>query len=452
MKKKISVLILLTGMFLYTGTLFIQAQVRENETAIKDSVSQENDISDQEGSDESSVQDVPVSRQEIQGIRTEIETLREQWKRTISGDYGTDTKVPTTSRSLAINGIIQSRFTRTDTKNSFDVVSGILSFNGSLNRDYEKGRNLNYSLSFISSPSDYTIKPLEVSVSYAILPTLDLEGNFLSISLGQQKKTFSLEALATEEKKPTIKSAQFASKLGLDPREVGLVLKGDLFPSVDYGYGYRVPLFEYSVGLFNGNGSNLTDDNKAKDISARLAVNVVSDYYSIWRGTSLGVSYYKGTRTAALGTGATAISRNGAKDRIGFDLNYVQTPIGITAEYVQGKDAALSGTVAAPVFSTNKSTGYTVTFFYNFGEQFVRGFKNQDRYDDWYPSTLQTFVRFDRWDANKNITGDRVDIITLGLNWFFAETTKLQFNYNIVKEEINEIKNDELLVQIQYGF
>jgi phosphate-selective porin len=61
-------------------------------------------------------------------------------------------------------------------------------------------------------------------------------------------------------------------------------------------------------------------------------------------------------------------------------------------------------------------------------------------------------VRFDRWDPNKSISGDQKDIYTFGLNWFFAETTKLQFNYNLKKEESNEVDNNEFLVQFQYGF
>jgi hypothetical protein len=452
MKRKITVLLLSIGLFIVSQSSSVQAQTHNDEGVKRDSVAQEDTLSTQEGTNEESFNNDPVTQDEIQGIRTEIETLREQWKRTINGDYGTDTKVPTTSRSLSIGGIIQNRFTRTESKNSFDISSAIILFNGSLKRDYENGRNLNYSLSFISAPSDYYLKPLEASINYSILPTLDPSEPFLSISLGQQKKPFGLEALATEEKKPTIKSAQTATKLGLDPRDAGLVIKGDLFPSVDYGYGYRVPLVEYSLGIFNGNGSNITDENNKKDIAARLVVNVASDYYSIWRGTSIGASYYKGTKNTTLTTGAASITSEGAKDRWGFDLNYVQTPIGITAEYIYGKDAALSGTTTNSILNNIESEGYTVTLFYNFGEQFVRGYKNQDRYDDWYPSTLQTFVRFDRWDVNKNISGNRIDIFTLGLNWFFAETTKLQLNYNIIKEETNEINNDELLVQLQFGF
>jgi hypothetical protein len=410
----------------------------------------------EKASEEAGLAEPAVTQDELQGVRAEVETLRDQWQRTIIGDYGADTKVPVTSRSLTLGGIVQTGGIYTEDKSAksgFTLSALILSFRGSLRRDYEEGRNLNYSFSLSSDTTDsYRVKPLDAFISYSVLPSLNIEQPYLFFTLGQQKKPFGLDPQATEEKKPTIRSAQFDSKLGLGARDMGVVVRGDLFPFVDYGFSYRVPLLEYSLGLINGSGANRSDDNSKKDLVGRIILNAVSDYNSVWRGFSLGISYYTGTKDVTLGTGATAITRQGVKNRSGIDLSYVQTPIGFTVEYAQGKDVAISGTAANPVLSNVESQGYIGTLFYNFGQQFVRGFKAQTRYDDWYPLTHQLFVRFDRWDPNQAVSGDRTDIYTLGFNWFFAETTKLQVNYNIKTEESNEINNNDLLAQFQYGF
>jgi hypothetical protein len=314
---------------------------------------------------------------------------------------------------------------------------------------------------------------------YQIFNSLDKEGPRLSISAGQQKKFFGNEATATEAFKPTIQSAQFASKLGLDPRDIGLVLAGDLLPANDYGYNYRVPAVQYWLGVINGSGPNTVEFNNEKDLFARIQLNAPVHYDHILRGLSLGISGYKGwnsaaattttTNTVVNGTGQTVsssstatLNKKGIKQRWGTDLAYVNTPIGFTLEYVRAKDLAVSnGTVKNGVrsqtagFKTIDEEGYTFTLFYNFGDQFVNAAKAQDRYDDYYPLTYQPFVRFDRWVADTDSSGVRTDIWTVGFNWFFAQTTKLQLNYNITRDYKgggNVTNIDAFLAQFQFGF
>lgn len=391
----------------------------------------------------------PVTQEDLKGIRSEIETLRDQWQRTL------DKKTALTTRSLLFGGIVQTRFGHffnDSNADSFSINTIILSFKGNLKKDYEEGKNVNYAFS-LATGSDFSIKPLDAWLSYSILPSLELDKPYLSVTAGQQKKPFSLESLATEEYKPTIKGAQFATLLKLDERDIGIGVKGDLFPHVDYGFKYRVPAIEYSLAVINGTGPNTLDNNDDKDIVGRLVLNAPVDYNNFFRGLSLGGSYYWGKAKSTLTANGTTISRNhDYKTRWGVDLAYVNTPVGFTLEYVRAKDPSLKGTVANPSFRYVESEGYTFTLFYNFGEQFVKGFKGQDRYDDWYPLTYQPFVRFDSFDQDKDSTGDRIDIYTIGFNWFFAETTKLQINYNLKDEQGHEVKNNEFLVQFQYGF
>ena len=136
--------------------------------------------------------------------------------------------------------------------------------------------------------------------------------------------------------------------------------------------------------------------------------------------------------------------------RKGFDIYYNHHPFGMTYEYVQGEDDTYISQTAQTY--KRESESHTGTLFWNFGEQFVKGFRNQGRYDDWWPKSYQAFYRYDTIDRDKNLADQTVDIHSLGLNAFFAETTKFQINLNHVNNDITNKSYNELVAQFQYGF
>jgi len=424
----------------------------------------------------------PATQSDLQGVRNELQVLRDQWQRSL------DRTVVQSKRLLAISGTGQLRYTGPNTiyddapaaggPKSISIPFFSLNFKGNLRKDYEEGKNVDYTLG-IQTTGTSSISITDAWLSYQIFNSLDKEGPRLSITGGQQKKYFGNEATATEEFKPTIAGAQFASKLSLDARDIGFVLAGDLLPANDYGAGYRVPAVQYWLGAINGSGPNTAEVNSEKDLFARIQLNAPVDYVHPLRGLSFGLSGYTGwqnytatnitTNTITNGTGqvissasTTNITKKGKKERWGADLSYVNTPIGFTLEYARGKDlvatngAVRNGTTTArTAFRQVDEEGYTFTLFYNFGEQFINSIKNQDKWDDYYPLTYQPFVRFDRWTPDTDYKGVRTDIWTIGFNWFFAETTKLQVNYNLTKDYTasrNVKTNDTVLAQFQFGF
>ncbi|MGB9079720.1 MAG: porin [Desulfuromonadaceae bacterium] len=436
----------------------------------------------------------PATQSDITGVREEIQLLRDQWQK------GIDRTVVSTKRLLTISGTGQLKYAKPNPflkdnpagVEGFSTPSFGLSFTGNLYKDYVAGKDLNYSLGFLTTDKN-AISISNANLTYNIFNTLDKEGSYLSITGGQQKKFFGIEATASEEFKPTVAGAQFASKLGLDARDIGFVLAGDLFPTNDFGYSYRVPTVQYYLGLVNGTGANAAETNNSKDVFARLQFNAPVDYSHILRGLSFGVSGLKGrqdytatnttTNTATFtstpaapavatkyslttSTKTDTIISKGDKERWGVDLAYVNTPIGFTLEYVHGKDLVpTNGTVAikdgvagkkVPYgFKDTQSEGYTFTLFYSFGDQFVNSIKTQERWDDYYPLTYQPFVRFDRWVPDTDTRSVRTDIWTVGFNYFFAATTKLQANYNITrdyKKDGGVYDNDAFLAQFQFGF
>ena len=399
----------------------------------------------------------PASKKDLQGLTSDVAVLRDQLTRQL------DRNIANTTRSLTLGGTIQTRYSavtstnQPTSPNGFSLNQAVLSFSGALKKDYEEGKSLTYVFTLLGSAANYNIQPLDAYLQYSILPSLDIEKPYLYFLFGQQLKPFGLEAQTTEDQRPTAGLATFTSALGLSARDVGIQLKGDLLPVVDLAYTYRVPLIQYNLALFNGGGYNVADTNRSKDILARVVLNAPVDYNSDFRGLSIGSSYYTGHQDLALNTTGALISGGsgkGSKIRYGQDIAYVASPVGFTAEYAVGEDErALSGTsLANAVKSTIQSRGYTVTFFYQWGEQFLKQVRNQSRLDDWWPTTYQPFIRFDHWDPDTSVANNESTVLTYGFNFFFAQTTKLQLNYTVTDNKLINKKENQFIAQFQYAF
>jgi len=400
-----------------------------------------------------------ATKNDIDGLRTDLENYKYEQKR------NRETKTALTTRGTTIGGSVQARATaqtpsvRTGTSttaanrnSSFDIPQATLNFAGSLYRDYSEGRNLDYRLAFAyakNSPATdgSQLNVTDAYVRYSPFPTLTgLEDPRLTLTLGQQQIPFGLEAQIGEELRPVINNAQFLGGLGVGTRQIGLIVRGDYDPYVDYGFNYRAPLLEYAFGVVNGSGPNKSDDNNGKDWIGRLAFTLPVDYYSVFRELKFGVSGYKGKKNLTTGS-STTVSSQGKRDRYGADIYYNHAPFGITYEYAEGRDGA---GVALPDV---KSRGQYVTAFYTWGEQWVASSRAQAKYDDYWPKSYQLFARYDSWDPNLALTRDRIKIGTAGFNLFFAETTKFQLNFNYYQYENPSVRNSkELLAQFQFGF
>ena len=411
-----------------------------------------------------------VTRAELQGLQSDLENYKYQVQR------DRDTKTALSTRQLLINGVVQAKASyideaqRTpptgtntgmavqDRHSSFDLGAVQIGFIGNLYKDYEEGKNLDFNLRFGTSPQTGTnnsyLNLLDAQLTYHVLPTLSADKGRLSVTLGQQLLPFGQEVQATEDLKPTINNALFSLPglgYGLALREAGLIVRGDALPTVDYGYNYRSPMISYAFGLVNGNGANKSDDNDDKNFIGRLRYTLPAEYNSWLRELSFGLSWYQGkSNLFEIDGTSAAFAGKGDVLRKGFDIYYNHHPFGVTYEYVQGEDDTYISQTAQTY--KRESESHTGTLFWNFGEQFVKGFRNQGRYDDWWPKSYQAFYRYDTIDRDKNLADQTVDIHSLGLNAFFAETTKFQINLNHVNNNITNKSYNELVAQFQYGF
>lgn len=386
---------------------------------------------------------------------------------TLTGSY-----VASTAPSKATSNRPQG----TDADNSFGIGAS-LSFTGNLYRDYNDGRNLDYKLGAAFSnpkfanaasstnspaPGDSVIRLTDVYLQYSLLKTNGgLENPKLTVTFGQQKIPFGLEAQVSDELKPTVSTAQFlgASALGnIGQRQIGVIFRGDLEPTVDYGFNYRAPLVEYAFGMINGNGANTSDDNSRKDYVGRLAFTLPVDYNSIFRELKIGTSYYAGWKNLnSTGAGFPVQTDAAQTIRRGFDITYNHNPYGLTYERAYGSDDAL----VTPASLTDKrtrqinSSGQVLTAFFNFGDiaQWSKNLNRVGKFDDYWPSTSQVYYRYDIFDPNTDVSGDKTLKQTVGYNLFFAQTTKFQVGLTRTTfPGQNRAGFNDLTALFQYGF
>lgn len=409
---------------------------------------------------------IPATSDDIEGLRADIENYKYDQSRQYERQTVKSTRDTTLFGTVQLRANVQDNNTAPNTpKSSFDVGTALLGVRGNLFKDYNEGKNLDYQASFGyskrndgSNNSNFNL--LDAYLRYHVFSTNGgAEVPKLNLTLGQQLLPFGLDVQSPEDLRPTISTATAPTYLGLFTRQNGLIVRGDVKPFVDYGANYRAPLFEYALGVTNGNGSNKTDDNNSKDYIGRVAFTLPVDYASWLRELKFGASYIKGEAKLS----GSGISDNKAKrDRLGFDVYYNHAPFGVTYEYLQGKTNYIDTTV--PAIKEAKAEGHTVTAFYTLGDQFYNSIKSNAKFDDFWPKSVQGYYRYDSYNPNKNqkdyldSASGRIgeyDIYSLGLNLFFAQTTKfqLQLNHYIYDIETATQKDtNELQAQFQYTF
>src|SRR5690606_21604732 len=142
--------------------------------------------------------DIEGLRYDIQGITSDLENFKFQWQRE------RDIHTAVTTRGIRVGGTIQARFGWIDQdttaatvyqrQSSFEIGAALITFTGSLYKDYAEGRNLDFALRFGASPQQATnnsfLNLLDASVIYSPVPTIDREDPQLTITLGQQLLPF----------------------------------------------------------------------------------------------------------------------------------------------------------------------------------------------------------------------------------------------------------------------
>ena len=213
----------------------------------------------------------------------------------------------------------------------------------------------------------------------------------LNVKLGQYKVPFSIENTDYIPTKlefieyPMVlqKLMGFSDVCGISAtgRDLGATLYGGFFKRDGYS------IVNYDLGVFNGAGINTKDNNKTKDIAARLTVKPV-------KGLLLSGSYYWGEY------GASYFRR----ERYAAGICYDRGAVVVRSEWIGGRTGSADGTL--------DSDGWYA----------MAGWRASDK---WMP--VARFEQFTLDTAHRSAS--RQNNYTVGLLWAPVKYLRCQLNY-----------------------
>jgi hypothetical protein len=254
---------------------------------------------------------------------------------------------------------------------------------------------------------------------------------YFKVSVGQFKTQISAEQLHACHKLLTINRSKPVEKIAGPIRDMGIMFSG----TTDTLLGVK-DLFGYTLGIMNGTGRNLFDNNLQKDFTARLTIKPL-DFLTIGGNYRYGKQLIEQEGSAPL---------EGSRSTIGVDLTFNYGNFFIQGEYLMANN---EGTIT----TGGGCSGDPVQIIEAKDDN---GFYLQAAYMT--PWRLQPVVKFETYDPDidAEATGNLYveNIMTFGLNYFFNDWTRVQLNYLYKAEENGSVEypNDELLLQFQLVF
>lgn len=217
-----------------------------------------------------------------------------------------------------------------------------------------------------------------------------------NVKLGQFKYPQSLEGLWSSAKLDFIHRSLLGQTYG-DKRDIGVQLGG------------ITSILDYAVGIFNGSGRNMVDNNSQKDVAGRVTFHAAE-------GLNVGGSFYEGMFQYA-----APLAHNGKLVRFGGDLRFEWHGWTIQGEYMAGKDDAI------------KSRG-------------------------WYAQAsclladVKPGLRVEQFTPDIHGTNNRTTVLTLGVAYILDQTVSLALNALLVDDKRPATNANQLVAQGQVTF
>ncbi len=304
-------------------------------------------------------------------------------------------------------------------KNIAGIAHGRISLTGFVHGQYQNQLGDDASSTFQSKRARLAVKgrlnqyaTIKIMAEFAKSPKL-LDG-MLSLSpnphwafnFGQYKPPFGTEFLLSATALPFVNTSR-AKSLGTD-RDIGASITYKNQFNKNFGV-------VFSAGLFNGSGINTSDVNNDKNVVGRAEFKLAK-MFSIAGNALVG----KTNDTASLKQDLTTY---------GGSVVWNWKNETVSAEYIYSE-----------VGSTKKAGWYAwAGHSFNTNSSFL--------------PTIQLLARYEELDNNLDVSGDKVDRITIGTNLYIdRKYTKIQFNYQINGEEGTSVDNDEFWANLQVAF
>ena len=307
----------------------------------------------------------------------------------------------TTARPFEMTGYTQVRYQflqQTGKIDGFDIRRARLDFQGNVNR-YFSYRLLT---DFAGSP-----KILDAFAEIKIR-------EYLNFTIGEAKIPFSIENQVADRKLEMPDRSQVVEALvarstdvigNQNGRDIGFQAGGSLLKYANHF------LLDYQIGLFNGAGINLSDNNNNKDLAGRLVVHPT-------KLLGIGGSFYSGT-----GFYGTTTATNHVRNRTGLELNYENRRLLVRSEYIKGKDGAV-----------NRSGWYAETGYF------------------FIPAKFQLLLKYDTYDPNTAVSKNAITNYVIATTYHFNNWSKIQAAFTLIQKESATKTNNIGTIQYQITF
>jgi phosphate-selective porin OprO and OprP len=300
-------------------------------------------------------------------------------------------------------GFLQSHYEtlfEDETKNSFTFERARIGVQGMIPYDFSYYVVVEYS-PFIS-PNPYL---LDAFVTYD-------RYKWAKVSVGSFKTPFGLEINTPCNGLITIYRSTASLQMVAPFRDMGMVIMG----------GNKDTKVQYQLGIMNGSGLKRFDNNKKKDVVARVL-------YKPFDFIQLGANFRYGFP-----------SQNNNKDsRTTFGGEFKMNHKGITfmGEYLMDEgdyNRDLGGGCGGELL--------------NLGDKRSGGWAALAYKTKW---NVEPVLKFDLFDSG-NAQNYKESNLTFGINYYLNDWTRLQANYIYRTEDPIELKNDRFVIQIQAKF
>jgi phosphate-selective porin OprO and OprP len=310
---------------------------------------------------------------------------------------------PASDDALKIFGFLQSQYEynfENQPKNSFSFERARIGVMGSI--PYDFSYYVVMELSPFIAPNPYL---LDAFITYS-------RYNWARVSIGSFKTPIGLETNIACNGMLTVYRSTVTLQTVAPFRDIGMVFMG----------GDETTLLSYQIGIMNGSGLGRLDNNKMKDIVGRVLFKPV-DFVKIGGSFRTGYPSYNNNDDSR-----TTLAGELQANFKGFSLQ---------AEYIMDKgdyNRDLGGGCSGNLIDLGeKRNGGYATFAY---------------LTKW---NLEPVFKYDFFDSG-NAQNYKESNMTYGLNYYFNDWTRLQLNYIYRAEKPTEVKNDELVLQLQVKF
>jgi hypothetical protein len=269
---------------------------------------------------------------------------------------------PPTQLTPKISGTLNMRYQYNDAdgSNSFDIRRARLDFKG----DIVSSIDYRIHVEFAGNP-----KIIDAYINWRSTSALNIKaGEFkIPFSLENPYSAHALEMVDNSMVIIGLSGYNDISGISANGRDIGVTVYGKFSPVGNYH------IFEYSAGLFNGNGINVADNNKSKDFSGIFIVHPSKDL-------TLSASYYNGSTRRQ--------DENIQRIRTGGGVRYDDNKLLVRGEYISG------------ITGDMDSEGYYLVAGY-----FV------------HPK-VQTLLKYDYFERDTSVKETRHTNYILGVNYF----------------------------------